>query len=242
MFLSKFDRKGLKYLGFAGFAEAYNAFGYSLQARPASIKNYRDEVDPCFPNARKGWHKRPVREHCQRILDQYAMLSLAELGEIIKGLLLPAPPAETIQEVKRVLELRTPDPSASFAKRLITGRAAERYFVAHCAEMAEFAGARLTDTTGWGCGFDFKVMPQKSSTFYAVEVKGLQGRSGQIQMTDLEFEVAEVLRDRYFLVLVRNFVELPFHTVINNPTKSAIHFTRVERQETRLSWHASVGD
>ena len=56
LFLSKFDQKALKYLGFEGFTEAFNTLGYSLQAKPASIKNYRDELDPSFPNGRMGWH------------------------------------------------------------------------------------------------------------------------------------------------------------------------------------------
>jgi hypothetical protein len=240
LFLSKFDKKALKYLGFEGFTEAFNALGYSLQAKPASIKNYRDELDPCFPNARMGWHKRPLREHCQRILDTYKDVAIDELGDIIKGLLLPTTELESMPEVKRVLNLHNPEPSASFANRLITGKAAEQYFLAHYQDMTEFARATLTDTTGWGCGFDFKLAPPKSASFSAVEVKGLRGRSGQIQLTDLEFVVAGALRERYYLVLVRNFVEAPFHNVINDPTKSAIKFTKVERNEIRLSWNANI--
>jgi len=241
LFLSKFNLEGLEYLGFEGFKEAFNALGYSLQAKPASIKGYRDELDPFFPNARMGWHKRPLRKHCQRILDAYKPAGLTELGEMIKAFLLPAAMAESMPEVKRALNLHTPGPSASFANRLITGRAAEQYFVAHYAEMKEFAGGVLTDTTEWGCGFDFKVTAETPGSFQAVEVKGLRAKSGQIQMTDLEFEMAKALRDRFFLVLVRNFVEEPFHNVIKNPANSAIRFTRVERQETRLSWNAIVG-
>lgn len=240
LFLSKFDKKGLQYLGFDSYTEAFNALGYSLNAKPASIKNYRDELDPLFPNARMGWHKRALREHCQRIFDDYKTVTLSDLGEIIKGFLLPAREADSMPEVKRVLNLHDPEPSASFAERLITGKAAEQYFVAHYKNMSEFAAAPLTDTTGWGCGFDFKVTPHDSHPYCAVEVKGLRGRSGQIQMTDLEFEMAEALRERYFLVLVRNFIEVPFHNVINDPTKSAIQFKRVERKEIRLSWTANI--
>jgi len=190
LFLSKFDKKALRYLGFDGFTEAFNVLGYSLDARPASIKNYRDELDPFFPNARKGWYKRAIREHCQRILDIYGGVGLADLGEMIKGFLLPTRKTDSMPEVKRVLNLHDPEPSASFAKRLITGKAAEQYFRTHYEAMAEFAAAPLTYTTGWGCGFDFKVTPHGSHLFCAVEVKGLRVRSGQIQMTDLEYEVA----------------------------------------------------
>jgi hypothetical protein len=240
LFLSKFDKVGLRYLGFGSFVEAFNVLGYSLGAKPASIKNYRDELDPFFPNARMGWHKRDLREHCQRILENYTNLDLAELGEMIKGFLLPSSDVDSMPEVKRVLNLYNPESSTSFAKRLITGRAAEEYFLANYETMPEFGSAPLTDTTLWGCGFDFKVTPLDSRPFCAVEVKGLRGRSGQIQMTDLEFDMAKALRQRYFLVLVRNFVKVPFHSVIPDPTNSDIQFKRVERSEVRLSWNASV--
>ena len=71
LFLSKFDKDGLGYLGFSGFTEAFNALGLGIGAKPASIKNYRDEFDPQFPNRRRGWHSRPLREHCRRILEEY---------------------------------------------------------------------------------------------------------------------------------------------------------------------------
>jgi hypothetical protein len=240
LFLSKFDQEGLEYLGFDGFTEAFNTLAYSLQAKPASIKNYRDELDPYFPNARAGWHKRPLREHCRCILEAYKNVGLSELGEMIKRFLVPATEAESIPEVERVLNLHDPKPSASFANRLITGRAAEQYFIAHYIDMSEFAGASVVDTTAWGCGFDFKLTRPSHDSFSAVEVKGLRTRCGQIQMTELEFAMAEALKDRYYLVLVRNFVETPFHSVINNPVKSSICFTRVERKEIRFSWNANI--
>lgn len=49
LFLSKFDREGLKCLGFSNFSEAYNAMGYALGGKPTSIKNYMQEFDPLFP-------------------------------------------------------------------------------------------------------------------------------------------------------------------------------------------------
>ena len=49
LFLSKFDREGLKCLGFSNFVEAYNAMGYALGGKPTSVKNYMQEFDPHFP-------------------------------------------------------------------------------------------------------------------------------------------------------------------------------------------------
>jgi len=240
LFLSKFDLKGLAYLGFDGFTEAFNALGYSLQARPASIKNYRDELDPYFPNARKGWHKRALREHCQRVLNAYKDADIGQLGELIKSFLLPVKEVDSMPEVKRVLNIHDVESSSSFAKRLITGKAAEQYFATNYPAMAEFSGLTLTNTTDWGCGFDFKLAKPDGESFCAVEVKGLRSRCGQIQLTELEHDMADALRERYYLVLVRNFMEEPFHTVINNPADCAIRFTKVERKEIRFSWTANV--
>jgi hypothetical protein len=50
LYLSKFDKDGLRELGFNTFQEAFNILGFSLESNPSSIKNYRDEFDPLFPN------------------------------------------------------------------------------------------------------------------------------------------------------------------------------------------------
>ncbi len=74
LYLSKYDLPGLKKLGFESFGEAFNVIGYALGSRPASIKNYRDEFDPLFPNPRKGWHKRRTRDYCLAMLEEYGGL------------------------------------------------------------------------------------------------------------------------------------------------------------------------
>lgn len=240
LFLSKFNKDGLIYLGFQSFVEAFNAFGYSLNARPSSIKNYRDEIDPYFPNQRKGWHKRPLRDHCQRILNGYENATINELGELIKSFLLPPSEVDSLPDVALVLKARDGGES-SFAKRLITGAAAERYFTANYRSMPEFEGLALTDTTAWGCGFDFKLSPPCNDSFCAVEVKGLRERNGQIQLTELEHEMAEAIHEKYYLVLVRNFIEKPFHTIINNPLHCTMQFKKVEKKEIRYSWITTIG-
>ena len=45
LYLSKYDLAGVKQLGFESFQEAFNTIGFVLGAKPASIKNYRDEFD-----------------------------------------------------------------------------------------------------------------------------------------------------------------------------------------------------
>lgn len=240
LFLSKFDQEGLKHLGFNSFLEAFNALGCSLGARPASIKNYRDEFDPFFPNTRQGWHKRPLRIHCRRVMELFGHVTMQELGDVLSAFSLASERAETLPELSHLLNAADSGPQSPFAKRLITGRAAEKYFSANFETVPQFAGGELIDTSLWGCGFDFKLSFQGDRPYDAVEVKGLREKSGQIQMTDLEYRVSDLLKDRYFLVVVRNFEESPYISVIQNPLGTSLQFTRQSRHEIRLTWSTTI--
>jgi hypothetical protein len=85
LFFSKYDLAGLRKLGFESFLEAFNVIGYALGAKPASIKNYRDEFDPLFPNRRKGWHKRDTRDYCLKVFDQYKDLDLEAFSGLVRS-------------------------------------------------------------------------------------------------------------------------------------------------------------
>jgi len=84
LYLSKFESAGLSCLGFDTSVEAFNVIGSALGVRPASIKNYRDEFDPIFPNKRKGWHKRPTRDYCKAVYDAFGSLNLEEFTNLLK--------------------------------------------------------------------------------------------------------------------------------------------------------------
>ncbi|MDD3323812.1 MAG: hypothetical protein PHN38_01635 [Sulfurospirillaceae bacterium] len=84
LYLSKFDVEGLKFLGFENFTEAFNIIGLALAIKPASIKNYRDEFDPFFPNLRKGRHKREIRQYCKNIYDVFHTLNLIDFSLLLK--------------------------------------------------------------------------------------------------------------------------------------------------------------
>ena len=53
LYFSKFNSLALKEFGFASYKEAFNILGLSMRVNPNSLKNYRDEFDPFFPNNRK---------------------------------------------------------------------------------------------------------------------------------------------------------------------------------------------
>lgn len=73
-----------------------------------------------------------------------------------------------------------------------------------------------------------------------MEVKGLKERMGSLSLTPKEHEVAMALRDRFFLFVVKNFQESPFHEIFQNPLSSGLRFRKSERVTVHVSWLASV--
>src|SRR5579864_3640351 len=139
LYLSKYDSLGLKQLGLESFVEAFNVIGYALGSRPASIKNYRDEFDPLFPNRRKGWHKRQIRQYCLRIFEEYKSLDLESFTGLIKSFVGYDENVWTEVQTKGEEDER----ESYFAKRLITGLAAEQYFESVHPSLPEFNGYAL---------------------------------------------------------------------------------------------------
>lgn len=237
LYLSKFDSLGLNRLGFDNFVEAFNVIGYALGSRPASIKNYRDEFDPFFPNQRKGWHKRPTREYCRDIYEHFGGLDLAEFTGLVRSFFdfnnsLPIEDAEAEEQG---------DGASAFAQRLVTGLAAERYFESVHASLSVFQGFLLENTTRFGCGYDFRLRREPNQgDFLAVEVKGLKEQSGSLSMTPKEYEAASTLKERFFLFVVRNFCVTPYHTIFQDPISGGLHFRKKETVITQVSWSTTV--
>jgi len=236
LYLSKYDAAGLKKLGFESFAEAFNVVGYALGSKPASVKNYRDEFDPLFANRRKGWHKRPRRNYCLNVFEQYNGLDLATFTGLIKSFV--GYDENSLSELRA--EDGKGDSESFFAKRLITGLAAEQYFESVHSGLAEFKGCELENTTRLGCGYDFRLSGGARKDFLAVEVKGLRERAGSLGLTPKEYEAAGALTDRFFLFVVKNFRESPFHEIYQNPLSGTLRFKKTERVLIQVSWSTSV--
>jgi len=230
LYLSKFDSEGLRCLGFDSFAEAFNVFGLALGVRPASLKNYRDEFDPLFPNNRKGWYKRPIRGYCKAVYDSFGTLNLEAFTDLLKRIIYKERDLDVlIEEVER----KQGDDS-SFAKRLMTGQAAEQYFRSIYRQISVFRDLELEDTTKLGCGFDFRLFSPR--LFFGVEVKGLSEQSGTVALTSKEHSVASILRSRFFLFVVKNFKENPFYELYQDPLNGKLVFSRVEQRTIQISW------
>lgn len=236
LYLSKYDSAGLKKLGFDGFVEAFNVIGYALGQRPASIKNYRDEFDPLFPNKRRGWHKRATRDYCLKVFKDYQDLDLETFAGLIKSF--AGYDESAWSEVQPKLE--KPDGESFFAKRLITGLAAEHYFESAYPTLAEFKDCEIENTTRLGCGYDFRLRPQVGCDFLAVEVKGLRDKSGSLSLTPKEHKLAAALAGRFFLFVVKNFRESPYHEIYPDPLAGALSFSKKERVMVHTSWLTNV--
>jgi len=233
LYLSKFDEDAWLNLGFKGVIEAFNVLGFSIGSNPASIKNYRDEFDPYFPNPRKGWHKRKIREYCKKIFDDFSILSYETFTELITSFVI-----ENYEVEKIIAKFENKDKSESVAKRLITGIAAEEYFKSNYKNVNAFADFELKDTTNLACGFDFKL--SYDIQYYCVEVKGLNVNSGSILMTEKEFFVAQNLKEKYCLFIVTNFIEKPVYQYYFDPLNSKLQFKKTERPITQVNYSALI--
>ena len=235
LFISKFNEQALDSFGFTTMKEAYNVFGYSVNVPPTSIKLYQQEFDPYFPNGRKGWHKRGLREYCREIMDNVSNLSFDEFYRLINSFVL--------DEYVEIKDIHRNKENAGYRKfqtnRQLTGKAAERYFVMNYQSITPFQNYHLIDTTNMGCGFDYKLSLQTEN--YYVEVKGINERQGSVLMTEKEYNMAEDLLDRYCLFVVSNFKERPFHQMFFNPIHcGSLLFQRQEREVRQVNYQSNV--
>jgi len=233
LFLSKYDATGLRALEFKTFKEAFNIIGYALGARPASIKNYRDEFDPIFSKTRLGCHKRQRRDYCLEIAEKYKKMDIRTMANIVRSFF----PEEMLAE-KSDKDSRKGD-ATSFAKRLATGLAAEHYFQSHAGNIEEFRSYEIEETTKHGCGYDFRLWPSDNNPYIVVEVKGLMETSGTLNLTAKEFDVAHFLKERYILFVVKNFREAPFHETYTNPACN-MRFDRQENIIVQTTWRTRI--
>jgi len=237
LFLSKYGKKALAELGFSTWPEAYNSLAFTIGGKPNSLKLFRQEFDPYFPNGRKGWSGRAIRPTRLAVLEEFGNLDFPELSQMVKTQLMSNSDVDV--EVGKVTSAAglLADTDTPFAKRIITGQAAENYFESHYASVERFAPCQLTRTTAFGCGFDFKLTPPNED-FLAVEVKGLRAASGQIQLTEKEYKIANYLQSRFYLYVVADFAHTPVATVIENPLNAGITFEEKTLSSEQKLWVA----
>lgn len=235
LFIAKYDKKALESFGFTSKKEAYNVFGYSVNIPPSSIKLYQQDFDRFFPHGRNGW-KRPIRANCLDIMEQYNELNFDDFHKLVNSIVLDK--YVDISDIKSNYRHSKKD-RQYLANRMITGKAAEEYFVRNYQNIPQFENYLLTDTTNMGCGFDYK-LTQEANNFY-IEVKGINERHGSVLMTEKEYNMAEDLLEKYCLFVVSNFKDKPIHQLFFNPIHCGnLVFQKKKNQITQINYHTNV--
>lgn len=146
----------------------------------------------------------------------------------------PEPQLQPDAEAPRSGCRRRKQGSESTAKRLTTGLKAERWFQDNHHTLPEFVGVDLEDRRDKCEGFDFEARLAEETKY--IEVKALRAGKSTIRLTDLQWRVAQLEGERYFLVVVCDIdTDQPHAEVIRNP---AVHL-KPERRESRaptVSW------
>src|SRR5205085_11812117 len=135
-----------------------------------------------------------VRAYCLKVFEKYKGLDLESFTDLVKSLVGYDDNVWSGIQVKEGLD----EGESCFAKRLMTGLAAEQYFESVQPSISEFKGCVVENTTRLGCGYDFRLRTEAHGDFLAVEVKGLKERMGGLSLTPKEHDTATALRDRFF--------------------------------------------
>ncbi len=240
-YLSKFDRKGVRALGYESFDDAFQRMGVALGVKPSTIKHMRDSFDPYCSQVRVGWYQRKILPSRANVIQAYDGVSEQAMVQIVGEIMVGNEAATQIYTAPvSAADVQSDDllnEENAFAARLRTGEKAEEFFMAQYPRLADFNGSVLEDTRKLGIGFDFRVaFPQM---YLAVEVKGICGEHGYVSFTDKEWAVARMLNTGYLLALVRSLDHTPTLELFPNPSS---YFTAKMRtvESISISWNMRV--
>ena len=240
-YLSRFDRKGVRALGFQTFNEAYEKIGRTLGVPSSTVKHMRDSFDPYCSQVRVGWYQRRILPSRANVIQAYDELSQEAMSQIVREILSGTEKATRVF----VAPISAPDldqtdllaEDSPFAYRLRTGDRAEAIFIELFPQLGQFRGSVLEDTRRLGIGFDFRATFERS--FQAVEVKGVCEAHGYISFTDKEWSVARLLGPDYILAVVRSLDYTPRLDLIAHPTQSISAQMRTI-ESVSVCWNAKV--
>lgn len=216
-YLSKYDKQGLKNLGFKNDADAFESTARILGIKKNYVKFRRDEFDPIHP-WRKGW-QRPMDNRIIKSIEALQDLEEPDLRDIVLGILHDEKYRNS-EDVKQITSLFSEDKKeriavGKFVLRAPTGKAAEEYFQKHYSENKIPVDGKLIDCRDLGIGYDFRI--ETSTEKYFVEVKGLSEFTGGVLFTNKEWSTAKEHGEKYFLCIVSNLNEKAEIVFIQNP-------------------------
>ncbi len=209
--MSRLDERYLRSRGVRTWKRAFEEAATALAIRSSSIKNLRDEFDPAHGNDRRGWHQRPLRPNRQRVLDDLKDVSDDALMALVDRIIARDQEA-TAEAVDSMAAI--PRTAHNVAERLLTGRRAEEYFLAHSRSLVGIEADELEDRRLSACGYDFGVrrLPE-----VGIEIKGLKHVTGEVLFTDREWSEANTRQEHYWLVVIGNLESKPRGKVLRNP-------------------------
>ncbi|ABX43278.1 DUF3883 domain-containing protein [Lachnoclostridium phytofermentans] len=247
-YLSKYDRDGVKNLGYKSFNQAFNNIGEILGIKPNTIKNMREQFDPLFENSRVGWYQRELSPSRNQVLEIYDNFSELALRDVVLDIIYNVKKNERIEEIELYIETMNIDDdddkndrsTRSYTTRGMSGKKAEKIFILKFeeGEFSEYKG-ELIDKTEHGCGYDFELKGDENLYF---EVKGLLDKCSNILFTDKEWSVANQYGSRYILVLV-SYVDQdnPLVKFIVNPVDKLSPKKKIEKVIS-VKWIADIKD
>lgn len=242
-YLSKFDKTALKNLGYTNNSQAFKEIGNILGVLPNYIKLSRDEFDVVHPH-RKGWHKRPLSPATKTIISKFESLDEYSLRSIIIDILDKNKTPDTTKSIENIVSVISSEEekkSPEYTSRGITGKKAENFFMkwiknnTHHFDKNE--GLELIDMRENGCGYDFKIKSNKEEL--SIEVKGILSENGSILFTQKEWEIAEKLREKYYLVIITNIENEKYKVKIINDPFGSFNPTRNIVEIIQTSWSIS---
>lgn len=240
-YLSRFDRKGIRALGYETAMEAFARLSEQLGVKASTLKQMRDSFDPYCSHVRVGWYQRPILRSRANVIQAYDELSEAAVAEIVKEILKGTDSAidqftDFIGTEDAVSDFSAGENSA-FANRIRTGETAEIFFMEQFTTLPTFQGSTLEDTRKFGIGFDFRAL--FSSYYQVIEVKGVREAHGYITFTDKEWSVAQQMKQNYILALVSSLDKQPKLVLISNPTTVLVAKMR-SVESVSVCWNTKV--
>jgi Domain of unknown function (DUF3883) len=216
-YLSKFDKEGLRNLGYKNDSEAFEQTALVLGIKKNYVKFRRDEFDPIHP-WRKGW-QRPMDNRIIRAIEALQDLNEVDLRDIVRGILTDSEYRKS-EEVTRITSLFTEEKKLKKTKGVFilrgpTGKFAEEFYIEHYSKSKAPIDGKLVDCRELGAGYDFKI--ETSTQPYFVEVKGLSEVSGGVLFTNKEWITAKEKGNSYFLCVISNIGGVPVIKFIENP-------------------------
>lgn len=236
-YLSKYDRAGLKNLGYANFSDAYRDIEKKIGVKATSVKNRRDEFDPIHDNERVGWYQRPMSPSRVRIVEQFSSMSEPTLRGIVLDIInKQGDVSEVIPEVLKEVSEKKHERKRKFILRGPTGRRAEELFLSEFNSGRTDFNGKLKDCRDLGEGYDF--VTDNGRGYCLIEVKGLDGYTGGVVFTDKEWRVACEEGESYYLVVISGIANNPKFSYYKNPAKLFVPKRNIS-SSISVSWNIS---